>query len=253
MHDDDGALDSYEVNMRAEQSNRRNLATARIITETTQQLTQDPFAYHEIATLEEDNDSADEQSVIETYFHEDIGFFVHESSLNTWIQLPEETADSLYALQQFNQENQFNLFEQQVDPTSITLVEGDDHYTITADGDLEGLEEAEEELFPALQGGFRLMMEDLDRLLNVESYTFEIIIDKDTMHMRAFTTTIDMMISSGQSAQISAQQSLQLTYSDYNDIESIDIPDDVVENAEQVQIDIEAFQELEGSSTDEVE
>lgn len=243
-------LNSFEVSMSAEQRNRRNINTSYVHTETTQWVSKDPFAYHEIATMTDPNDEELERT-FETYLHETEGFYIYEPNFETWMHMPDETLQSMNSLQNYQDEQQLTILLDYLVESSLSMEENDDEtITITAIGDTETVNEQGEQISDVLQGGFGLMMDDLQSLLTIQSLNYELTIDRESKYLESFSISIELFISPEQGAQIHANQQLDLTYDRHNEIDPITIPDFVKEEAEPVQIDTEAFQNMQQEGTE---
>ena len=196
-----------------------------IKTTSKEDVTLDPFAMHQVVTTAI---PGEEETTLESYWTED-GFY-QESEEGEWIKLPEELSDGLDELMQMamagDQVEQAEAFGE-----DMSVEETDDAYILTYDGDGEALEEAIQEWMSMSMGDDDAMM--MDELLGQITYNemnYEMTIDKDTHYMTELTMYTDMDIEvDGESSNTT--QSIDMTVHNFNGVDPIHVPEDVLENA----------------------
>ncbi|MFS0577409.1 DUF6612 family protein [Sporosarcina sp. 179-K 3D1 HS] len=187
-----------------------------------------------VAMYQKMNMDMGEQGSMDTeiYMTED-GFFMFDPESEQWLKFPQEMSDDMMAqmgggadptpdMEMFKEFADDFQFEQTDDEFILTLTaEGEKFNSLMkqaiADNMPAGMEMGEEEAE---------MMENM----NVKSLKFEIFIDKETFQTNAFNMDMDMtMAVEGQEMHII--QKMKSIISKINEIEEIEVPQDVLDNA----------------------
>lgn len=102
----------------------------------------------------------------------------------------------------------------------VSIEEESDHYEIYYDGDDSGI-------YDALQESFYLNLHEYDIEQHVVEQSLTVMIDKETHWMVTFAFKI--LVDDGES---NAYNEIELAFDRINDIDGINIPDEVIEEAE---------------------
>ncbi|MEK3936751.1 DUF6612 family protein [Sporosarcina sp. FSL W7-1349] len=163
----------------------------------------------------------------------DAGFFMFDPESEQWLKFPKEMSDDMMEqmgggtdptpdMEMFKEFTDDFQFEQTDDEFILTLsAEGEKFNSLMkkaiADSMPAGMEMGEEEA-------------ELMENMNVKSLNFEIFIDKETFQTNAFNMDMDMtMAVEGQEMHIIQQ--MKSIISQINEIDKIDVPQDVLDNA----------------------
>jgi hypothetical protein len=169
---------------------------------------------------------------IEMYMAE-AGFFMHDPDSGQWLKFPDEMyadmigemgagADPTLDMEMFKDFMEDFKFEQTDNEYILTLAASGEKFTklfkdIAAENMPAGLEMSEEEAE---------LMENME----VKALNFEIFIDKETFYTNAFNMDMDMtMTVEGQEMNI--VQKINADISKINEIEKIEIPQEVLDSA----------------------
>ena len=190
--------------------------------------------YVEGTTAMVDNESGEEMTMpLKMYMTEEDGFYLYEESMGGWFKMSGEsyveilsqtgmqndTAEQLKQLQQFVSDF---TFEQTDDDFILTLnAEGDKFMSFLLEQMSGALGEQSEEITTALEG---TTVEGAKYVLTVDKETYDLtnmVMDLVmTMEIEGMTTKID--------------QSSTVDYYDFNSIESIVIPQEVIDTAQEM-------------------
>ncbi|WP_090396114.1 DUF6612 family protein [Natribacillus halophilus] len=236
-------IDSFAVDMNTAQEVNVNDESFTTETEANTEVTLEPFAYYEEAAVVDDEGT--ETMNTEVYFTDD-GFYTYEAFLDEWMILPEEVEADIRTLHthQRNPERQLELLMAQVDVDNMSAEDHGDHYAVTVSGDEEGLLEVAAMMIDNLDGGMGMVVEDIMSLVDVNEINYEILIDKETHYFQEFNAQIDMDVTVEEGQSAASQQVITTTYDAFNDIDEITIPENIRENAEEVDFE----QELDGEN-----
>lgn len=177
-----------------------------------------------------------EDIAMEFYVTED-AFYLHTpENDDDWVKLDSSELDMLDGM-----------LDQQEDPTAqievleefsedLSLEEDDNNYELklTADADAESFDELIEktigdsianDMMGGIGGDF-----DITEDMEVHDLTYEMVIDKETFHLVNFDLNMDLTIKiEGESADL--EQTMSASYEDINEIDAIEVPQDIVDNA----------------------
>jgi len=187
-----------------------------------------------LAMYQKMNMDMGEQGAMDTEIYmTDAGFFMFDPETEQWLKFPKEMSDDMMEqmgggtdptpdMEMFKEFTDDFKFEQTDDEFILTLsAEGEKFNSLMknaiADSMPAGMEMGEEEA-------------ELMENMNVKSLNFEIFIDKETFQTNAFNMDMDMtMAMEGQEMHIIQQ--MKSIISQVNEIEKIDVPQDVLDNA----------------------
>ena len=161
------------------------------------------------------------------------GFYMNDPESDQWIKLPKEMyedmvgemsggADPTLDMEMFKEFTEDFKFEQTDDEYILTLSASGEKFTGL-------LQQIAKDNIPA---GVEMGAEETELMENMEvkSLEFEIFIDKETFYTNAFNMDMDMnMAVDGQEMNI--VQKVKADISKINEIEKIEIPQDVLDNA----------------------
>ncbi|SES33399.1 DUF6612 family protein [Salipaludibacillus aurantiacus] len=168
-----------------------------------------------------------------TYFTEDEGFFVEDPMSGTWLKLPEEVMNDMLAMSeaQLNPEDQLKPFKEHISEVSVETT--DSSYVITLAGDGIDMEQLMEQMGGMGLEGMDPMLSEMMEDIDIEALAYEIFVDKETFYQTE--ANIDMtMTMTIMEETMTTQQKSNMIFSDFDKIDPIEIPQDVLDNAEEV-------------------
>lgn len=178
-------------------------------------------------------DMGDQGSMDTEIYMTEAGFFMFDPASEQWLKFPKEMSDDMIAQMGGNTDPtpDMEMFKEFTD--DFKLNQTDDEYvlTLTAEGEKFNslIKDAIAESMPA---GMEMGEEEVEFMenMNVKSLKFEIFIDKETFQTNAFYMDMDMtMTIEGQEMHII--QHMKSNMSKINEIEKIEVPQKVTENA----------------------
>ncbi|WZY35704.1 DUF6612 family protein [Bacillus sp. FSL W8-1122] len=217
-----GNLNSYAVETAVHSDDFENNASL--------QLTRDPVA---LTNEHRQPDAVSGETGVNTEFIEDGIYYYEEPSIGEWIKLDAEEAGITGAESLRPAEAQLDMMKQYSD--QLELNDKGDDYILSAsgtDGELK-------ELALEMAGG----QQAKEMGLEVTDFDIEIVIDKSSLLQKEATMTLGFQMPNQQENEEEADvqtQSLTSTYSQFNEVEDIHVPDEVINEA----IDIEEAQEM---------
>ncbi|QQK77897.1 hypothetical protein HUG15_21490 [Salicibibacter cibarius] len=237
-------LNSFSVTMTTEQDIAFDEETSRTESTTDTIVTYAPFAYHEETTIVEEDEG--EEMSMETYFTDD-GFYSYESFLDEWVKFPEDIEGDIRELSARQQDPELllEILMTQLDDDSMEAIEEQDHYTITVQGDTEGLQEVSTAITDSLNGGMDMVLEDILSVVDVNDIHYELLIDKETYAFQAFNAQIDMDFEAEEGQRVASRQTITASYGSLNEIDDITVPEEVESAADEIdfQLDLDAENE----------
>jgi len=227
-------LESYAAVMNMTQKMEMAGESMDIGSKTDMQYIVDPLTLHQ--KIEIDMGEENQIQAMEAYLTED-GFFMYEPSQDMWLKLPEEFVDQVLNLQegQQNPADQLKQLETFIDDFKFT--QDDSQYILTLKADGEKFNEfLKETMLSAMPEGLPLD-DELFGNMTFNEVEYEIFIDKKSFYTTQLNMTMDMDTDvEGQTMKM--KQKMNAVYSNFNGIDSIQVPEEALENAQ----DIDSFQ-----------
>ncbi|TDL34179.1 hypothetical protein E2R51_00205 [Jeotgalibacillus sp. S-D1] len=192
----------------------------------------EPLGLHQKAvTSAEGLTEGEEPITVESYLTEE-GFFMYDFMEDQWMKLPADMSDQIIEMSktQGNPNEQLKSLEQFTDDFTFEQDESSYILTLNASGEKfrEFLIEQTENMMPEM--GLGSEMEEVFQDTSFEDVIYEIVIDKETFLPSQLETSLIMTMDvEGESLQL--EQNTESTYKEYNTIDSIEVPDEVIENA----------------------
>ncbi|MGM0898864.1 MAG: DUF6612 family protein [Bacillota bacterium] len=200
------------------------------------EMTYEPLAFHqagETSIVSDDIDNTDPM-LTEMYMTEE-GLYMHETSVDMWLKMPEEMHDNMKSIagQQSadpaRQLDELGDFEE-----DFVLEETDEAYILTLDASGEEFQELTDEQLEKTLGQMEIEAPLSPEDLEVHAVNYVITLDKETY--LADRMEVDMELDVDVRGEMMAIESqMQVDYSDYNAIEPIEIPPEVLEQAQELE------------------
>src|SRR5699024_2777391 len=233
-------MESAEVEMDMDQAmDMGDGETVTTSTSSSVEMTMDPLAMYQEATVTMDEEGMDSET--EMYLVDD-EMYMHEPEMDEWIKMDSDMMGDLSEMMdQQDPEEQLKIFEDAM--SEFEMEETDDTYMleIAADGDefTELVQElAEESMPPEMLEQMEAEGIDLFEQMDINNVEYEMSIDKDSFDVNSIKMDMDMDMEV-EEEEMNIQQTVDADYVSINEIDSIEIPEDVKEDA----MDQEEFQE----------
>ncbi|WAA10052.1 DUF6612 family protein [Fervidibacillus albus] len=221
------SLQSYSVQMATEQDITNNTTSETIHTEMTMEMdvTTDPLAIHQNLSM-----SAPEPVQMEMYFTEE-GYFVYEPISDMWMKMSGEMFQQFQQLpeEKTNPYEQIQQMEQYVD--DFSLQENDSEYilSLNVEGDAF-LDFVKQQSIDFSNGEGDVGYEDSMDSVSLDQLDYTITVDKETFLPKKMEMTMQMQLDEN-GEQLTMLQKSNFTYNNYNGIDQIIVPEEIVNNA----------------------
>ena len=171
---------------------------------------------------------------MQMYFVED-GLFIYQEGQDQWMKAPKDMVDQLMQLD-----------ESQTDPYAQInqLKDLSDHFEVTEEGDTyvltikaggeefnEFIKETALEQFAGDEANAEQLLEGM----KINSTDYHFVIDKETYFPVTMKIDMDMTMTQGEDT-VDMKQNINMTYSNYNKIDKIELPEGVAEEAVEVEM-----------------
>ncbi|WP_422122141.1 DUF6612 family protein [Planococcus sp. X10-3] len=196
-------------------------------------MTVEPLAFYQTAetSIVSEDIQNDNPMTMEMYYTEE-GLFTYEPTMDMWIKMPEDSLvgmgdlmsqDSVDPSEQMDQLHAFQddfVFEQSTDEYILKLDASGEQFKNLLDEQLEGT-------LGQMEIEAQRFLEDM----TIHSASYEVFIDKETFLTNKMNVKMDIDMNI-EGDTMSILSDIQSTYSQYNEIDAIVVPDEVLEQAE---------------------
>lgn len=180
-------------------------------------------------------DTPDGPQEVEAYVTKD-GFYMYEMNEKMWVKLPKEYSDEILQMAgpQANPSAQLEDMLKYADDFSYE--EKDDSYILNLKAGGEKFDQfVKENMENAMGGNLPSDSEELDNL-KIKQMEYKMVIDKETFYMKGLDMKMETE-SEVQGEKMSMHLDLKSVYSDFNQIKKIEIPEEAVKNAQEIDPD----------------
>lgn len=207
------------------------------VTNMTMDMFVDPLSIYQKGTTSttvpgEDSSVQPQEVEIESYMTDE-GFFMNHSMSAQWVKLPGDMYEQMMAMSQKQADPSQQLKDLEVFMDDFTFEQTEDMYVLnlSASGDKfnELIKKQLTETMPEMQ----LDQEEMLKDMNIEKVDYEIFIDKETFNTTAFNMLLEMTVSV-EGEEMKMSQDLKSTFTKYNEIEPIKVPQEVLDNAQEM-------------------
>lgn len=198
-------------------------------------MTIDPLAFHQMAetsVVSEDIENTNPMNM-EMYFT-DQGLYMYEETMATWLKMPDESIEDLKGLADQQTADPSQQLEELAEfQDEFTFEQTADEYILTLDASGEQFKELMDQQLEKTLGQMELEAQTALEDMTIHSVNYIINIDKETFLTNSMDMTMDMdMNIEGELMNIKSD--IQADYSQYNEIEAITIPAEVLEEAQEI-------------------
>ncbi|MCM3612241.1 hypothetical protein M4S82_13360 [Planococcus sp. MERTA32b] len=200
-------------------------------------MTVEPLAFYQKAQSTFVSEDMEGMPAMETemYYTAD-GLFSYDPMMDMWVKLPADEMEDLEALMMMEQQSgdlagQFEQLEAFQD--DFTFEQTGDEFILTLDAAGEEYEQLISEEMGQMLGELDVEAQEVMDGMTINRIYYEIYIDKETYQPNTINMTMDFdMEMEGESVNI--QSDMQAEYSNFNGIDAITVPAEVIENAEEM-------------------
>ncbi|KAA0957219.1 DUF6612 family protein [Planococcus kocurii] len=198
-------------------------------------MTIDPVAFYqkaETSVVSEDIDNSNPMSM-EMYFTEQ-GMYMYEETMATWLKMPDASIEDLKALadqQTANPSQQLEELAEFKDDFTFKQTEGE--YILTLDASGEKFNELMNQQLEKTLGQMELEAQMALEDMTIHAVNYVIYVDKESF----LTTGMDMKMDMDMNIEdemMNIKSDMQADYSRFNEIQSITVPAEVVEQAQEI-------------------
>ncbi|WP_067727720.1 DUF6612 family protein [Oceanobacillus damuensis] len=229
-----GEMESAEVDMNITQilSTSDESMELEMESDMKAEIIMDPIAMYQKGTMNMEMDGFPMEMDTEMYMTED-GLYTYDSMSQTWMKLDNEMYTDLSNLAQQDPSAQLEMMEPFMD--DVEYEEKDDSYIFRFAGEGEALNEFSEsviqeyldtEMFADLGADVNEVLESM----TVNKLNYEMEIDKESYETKTFYMDLDMALSA-EGEEMSIAQQVNAVYTGINTIDSIEVPQEVLDNA----------------------
>ncbi|MBM7716590.1 outer membrane lipoprotein-sorting protein [Bacillus thermophilus] len=222
-------IKSFESNITMNQKVDAGGEKQEIKSDMAMEFIMEPMTLHQKMTMS----IGEEKQELDAYLTKD-GFYVYEPNQKTWLKLPSELSSQILQMSegQTNPSEQLNQLKQFVDDFEFKQDEKSYILTLKASG-----EKFDQFLKDNVKATMPPDMQDEAAMSDVtfNQVDYELFIDKETFYLTALNMVTDMDTDvNGQKMNMNLD--MKSTYSNYNKVESIEVPKEALENAQEVNL-----------------
>jgi len=196
------------------------------------QIILEPLTMHQTGTMNMEMNGSSTESETEVYMTEDT-WYTYDSLSDTWTRLDATMIPDLTNTQQQNPRAQLKMLEPFIN--DVAFKKTDAGYVFSYAGEGEEVKEftaklLEEVTLPETMAGLGEAASEMLEGITVNKLNYEMIVDKDTYETKTFKMDLDMSMESN-GEKMNMKQNILAAYTGINTINSIEIPQEVLEHA----------------------
>ncbi|KGA97212.1 hypothetical protein AJ85_03465 [Alkalihalobacillus alcalophilus ATCC 27647 = CGMCC 1.3604] len=202
----------------------------------------EPFAMHQVMdfSVAEFGESFSSES----YLTED-GMFEYEPTEDVWYKYPEEFYSEIMALGALEVTPEEQLAMLQGFGGEIEVTEEGDHYILTVSGADSLIEDLADEVM-SMTGAAGAEMEMIMEMMNISDLSYSLYINKETFLQESIDMTMTMELNMEEEGiSMKMIQTTSGTFSNYDGVDEITIPEDIIESAIELDEDMLSGFEIE--------
>ena len=198
-------------------------------------MTLDPREFHQTSeTTIVSEDIENENPMSMQIFHTEDGMYFYESSMDAWLKMPEESIDDLQGLaDQQTTDPTHQLGELAAFQEDFELEETADEYILTLDATGDEFKTLLDRQLEKTLGQMEIEAQMVMENMVIHAADYEIFIDKGSNLVNRMNIGMNLDIEI-QGEEMNIESDIQAEYSDYNEIEQITVPAEVIEQAEEI-------------------
>ncbi|MFD1032870.1 DUF6612 family protein [Metaplanococcus flavidus] len=197
-------------------------------------MTREPLAFYQTAeTSIVSEDIQNENPMATEMYYTEAGLFTYEPTMDMWIKMPE---DSLVGMEDLISQDSVDPSEQleqlQAFQDDFVFEQSADEYILKLDATGEEFKALLDEQMEGTLGKMEIEAQRFLEDMTIQSASYEVFIDKETFLTNSMNIKMDMDLNiEGDTMNIVSD--IQTTYSQYDEIDAITVPDEVLEQTEE--------------------
>ncbi|MED3797822.1 DUF6612 family protein [Lysinibacillus capsici] len=170
---------------------------------------------------------------IEMYMKKDAGLFMKDSTTDSWLKLPNENFDAILDQTAASADAKEQLEQLKKFIKDFTFEQTDDEYVLTLDAKGDKFKELiDSEINKSMQE-MGLEENPMDQL-SIEKINYVLHIDKETFDTNKMDMNFDLKMAVEGDELLMNTKSV-VTYTEFNHLKTIDIPQSIIDNAQTIQ------------------
>ncbi|WP_337976907.1 DUF6612 family protein [Lysinibacillus capsici] len=170
---------------------------------------------------------------IEMYMKKDAGLFMKDSTTDSWLKLPDENFDAILDQTAASADAKEQLEQLKKFIKDFTFEQTDDEYVLTLDAKGDKFKELiDSEINKSMQD-MGLEENPMDQL-SIEKINYVLHIDKETFDTNKMDMNFDLKMAVEGDELLMNTKSV-VTYTEFNHLKTIDIPQSIIDNAQTFQ------------------
>ncbi|WP_377890413.1 DUF6612 family protein [Alkalihalobacillus sp. R86527] len=217
---------SYSTEMKTEQSSPIEGESMMTSSQAKADITLEPFAMHQTMTTSSPQQG---EITLESYWTEE-GFY-QEDPEKGWVKMPEELTQDLEKLQGMSTAKG-QMAQAKELAKEMKVEDTDDAYVLTYEGDGETLLESSMKMLTQnmSENEESPPMEGLMEQITINNVNYNVTIDKETYYVQHIMMDLDMEMTI-EDKTMNMKQSMEMSLTNYNQVGTITIPQDVIDSA----------------------
>ncbi len=189
---------------------------------------QDPISLYQVMSI---NMPGEEPMKTESYFTNQ-GFFTYDPTQGTWMKLPDEMSTELLKTTEQQGDPAAELKKMQEYIEDFTFEQDDSSYILSLNASAEKFNAfMKEQLAQSFGQELGLDLQNVD----VSGLKYSYTIDKKNFYPTAMTMDMAFKTTEG-SEETTLEQKTNATFSNYNGVKDITIPDEVINSAQEIEL-----------------
>lgn len=199
-------------------------------------MTIEPLAFHQTAeTAIESEEIENSNPMSMEMYYTDEGMFMYEETMATWLKMPDESIEDLKGLADQQTADPAQQLEELAEfQDDFTFEQSEEEYILTLDASGEKFQKLMDQQLEKTLGQMEIEAQMVLEDMTIHSVNYVINIDKETFLTNSMDMTMDMdMNIEGETMNIKSD--VQADYSQYNEIDAITVPAEVLEQAQEIE------------------
>ncbi|MGE8036438.1 hypothetical protein B1B04_19790 [Lysinibacillus sp. KCTC 33748] len=177
-------------------------------------------------------DTPSEEASVEIYMEQDQGIFVKDETTGKWLKLPDDNFDSILKETTSSSNAKETLEQLKKYVSDFKFEQTDDAYVLTLNAKDNKFKELIDSQIKKSMKGINLQENPLDNLM-INKMNYVLYIDKETFDTNKIEVDMDLKIKVADE-ELSSKSKSVVTYTDFNSLKTIDIPKEIIDNAQTV-------------------
>ncbi len=198
-------------------------------------MTLDPLAFYQKGQSTFVSEGMEDMPAMETeMYYTPEGIYSYDPMMDAWLKMPAGEMEELEAMMEQQSGDLSGQLEQlEAFQDDFTFEQSGDEFILTLDAAGEEYEKLISEQMDQVMGDIDINAQEILNGMTINRIYYEIFIDKETLLPNTMNIIMDFdMEMEGESVSILSD--IQAEYSNYNGIDAITVPAEVIENAEEI-------------------